>query len=160
MSRKIKLKSLLTLFLLLLIRTTSGCYATGLGYKDPYNLVTIVSNKESTGTEAEVSLEELRLIFTLKLKYWRNGDEIKLVIMKQCYCNQYFIKDILEYNIDDYIRGIAFAVKNGARDNIIIVNTASELLEKVSKTPGAVGIVYTSSVLSSAESNYGTVALK
>ena len=160
MSRKIKLKSLLTLFLMLLIGTTSGCYAAGLGYMDPYDLVTIVSNKGSTGKETEVSLEELKLIFTLKLKYWSNGDEIKLVIMKQCYCNQYFVKDILGYSIDDYIRGITFAVKNGAYDNVIIVNSASEMLKKVSVTPGAVGVVYTSSILSSVESDYGTIMLK
>lgn len=160
MSKKIKQLKLITLFLLLLIGTVPSCYAIGLGRMDPYNLVTIIANEKTIGEQKNVSLPELKLILTMRLKNWDNGDPVTLIIAKDCYCTRYVIKDILKYSLDDYLNMVVFAIKNGGANNIMIVGDASQLIARVSTIPGAVGIVYSSSLYASDIKNYGTLSLQ
>lgn len=160
MSKKIKRLKVITLFLLLLIGTVPYCNAIGLGEMDPYDLVTVIANKKSVGEGKKVSLPELKLILTMRLKNWDNGDPVTLIIMKDCYCTRYVIKDILKYSLEDYLNMVVFAMKNGGANNIMIVGDAYQLIERVSTIPGAVGIVYSSSLYASDVKNYGTISLQ
>jgi hypothetical protein len=127
---------------------------------DPYDLVTVIANKKSVGEGKKVSLPELKLILTMRLKNWDNGDPVTLIIAKDCYCTRYVIKDILKYSLDDYLNMVVFAMKNGGANNIMIVGDAYQLIERVSAIPGAVGIVYSSSLYASDVKNYGTISLQ
>ena len=91
---------------------------------------------------AELSRSELRQIFTGQRQYWDNGTKITVFVLQDSdELHRQFCRDILQmfpYQLDRIWNKLTYS---GLGVAPIIVNTPEDLLDAVSKTPGAIGYV-------------------
>jgi len=101
--------------------------------------LTVIANK--AGAPAQLKMAELQAIFMGKTAKWSNGNRIQLAMMKQNTdagkqtCEKIFqmsTEEMKKYWLTQSMKG---------EDAPVFFNSAAELLEFLSKTPGAIGIV-------------------
>ena len=91
---------------------------------------------------AEVSVRELRAIYTLRLERWSNGETIQVFVLPQrSAAHQQFCKNILEV-LPHQLQAVWYRLAySGMGRAPTEVGTEQEMIERVRRTPGAIGYV-------------------
>lgn len=104
--------------------------------------IDIITYPNSSAISSELSVHELRQIFTMRQRVWKNGDKITVfVLSSKSLLHQKFCKKTLKifpYQLDRIWQKLTYS---GLGQMPVVVNSVEELKEAVRSTPGAIAYV-------------------
>lgn len=104
--------------------------------------IDIIVHPQHTLSHSDITVHELRQIYTMRQRVWNNGDIITVFILPtKDPLHQSFSKDVLKifpYQLDRIWRKLTYS---GLGQMPLIVNSVEELKIAVSSTPGAIGYI-------------------
>lgn len=109
-----------------------------LGNSSHARAIDIVAN--SNVPQHELSLRELRAIFSMQLRRWSDGNPITVLVLKNSHpTHNNFCKDLLRVFPHQLQNGWDRLVFSGTGVAPLTVNSEAEMLQLLTSTPGAIG---------------------
>lgn len=104
--------------------------------------IDVIVHPHSPIVNSELSLHELRQIFTMRQRVWKNGDKITVfTLSSKSPLHQNFCKNTLKifpYQLDRIWRKLTYS---GLGQMPSVVHSVKELKEAVRSTPGSIAYV-------------------
>ncbi len=89
-----------------------------------------------------ISRQEVRLIFTLKTKYWTDGTKISVVHFPLDSAeHRSFVRNVLDMRLSTYSRFMEAQKNSGYNTTVVGVTTASAMLDTIENKTGAIGYI-------------------
>ncbi len=104
--------------------------------------IEVITHSNQTIEDSTLSVYELRQIFTMRQRVWKNGNNINVFVLpSKSTLHQNFSKNTLKifpYQLDRIWRKLTYS---GLGRMPFVVHSVEELKEAVRSTPGAIGYV-------------------
>lgn len=102
--------------------------------------IELITNNDSTNLT--ISKNEVRQLFLLKKKRLKDGTLTTLVQMDQSsYLHKKFLRDVLKISSENYNKIINNSNNSGTSSYVIVVNTQSEMVDRVANIPNSIGYI-------------------
>ena len=115
------------------------CIAIGVVAGSAYADVLIVTNKDVP--ESNITQQDIKDIFLGKKTKWSNSEKIHFVLVKDPAVHDGFVKNYLQKSPSQFQNYWKNMVFTGEGKTPTTFESTQELIEYVSKTPGAVGYI-------------------
>lgn len=122
-----------------LLRTSLLCVALLFTVCPAYGVEVIVNAKV---TERQIGINDLRSIFSLRQRYWTNGEKIRVFVLPDDnIVHKIFVKEKLQMFPHQLRRTWNRMTYTGTGQPPIVVDSVAEMIEKIKNTKYSIGYI-------------------